>query len=201
MGKRIGYPRVSTNTKGKKLDSKESNGNSLEAQEEKLREAGAEIIMPEQFTGTTMDRPVLNEVLGMLEKGDTLMVTKLDRLARTAGEGSVLVKGLLKRGVKVHILNMGLIDNSSNGRLLLNILLAFAEFERDMIVERLNEGKEIAKAKNPDYKEGRKEKVIPVGFGGYVERVSEGAMTVKDACAELGISRSTWYKWVRGNAS
>lgn len=199
MAKKIGYPRVSTNTKVKKgnKDRRESNGNSLEDQEKKLREAGAEIIMPEQFTGTTMDRPVLNEIVEMLEEGDTLMVTKLDRLARTAGEGSILIKSLIARGVKVHILNMGLIENSVTGRLLLNTLLAFAEFERDMIVERLNDGKEIAKAMNPDYKEGRKAFEIPAGFHGLRERVAEGVMTVSGACAELGISRSTWYKWSR----
>ena len=197
MPKRIGYPRVSTNTKGKKKDRRESNGNSLEDQERKLRDAGADIIMPEQFTGTTMDRPVLNEIVGMLEEGDTLMVTKLDRLARTAGEGSVLIKELINRGVKVHILNMGLIENSVTGRLLLNTLLAFAEFERDMIVERLNDGKEIAKAKNPDYKEGRKALEIPEEFHGCRSRVASGGLTVVDACAELGVSRSTWYKWAR----
>ena len=199
MAKKIGYPRVSTNTKVKKgnTDKRESNGNSLEDQEKKLREAGADIIMPEQFAGTTMDRPVLNEVVGMLEEGDTLMVTKLDRLARTAGEGSILIKELINRGVKVHILNMGLIDNSVTGRLLLNTLLAFADFERDMIVERLNDGKEVAKANNPDYKEGRKAIEIPEAFEDYRNRAASGEITVVAACAELGISRSTWYKWTR----
>ena len=197
MSKRIGYPRVSTNTKGKKRDKGESNGNTLDEQEKKLREAGAEIIMREQFTGTTMDRPVLNQVLEMLEEGDTLMVTKLDRLARTAGEGSVLIKSLISRGVKVHILNMGLIENTMMGRLYLNMLLAFAEFERDVIVERLNDGKEVAKSKNPDYKEGRKALEIPEEFEILREKVSVGEMTVVRACEELGISRSTWYKWVR----
>lgn len=197
MSKRIGYPRVSTNTKGKKKDSNESNGNTLEAQEEKLRAAGADIIMPEQFTGTKMDRPVLNQVLEMLEEGDTLMVTKLDRLARTAGEGSILVKELLARGVKVHILNMGLIEDTTTGRMILNILLAFAEFERDMIVERLNEGKEVAKSKNPNYKEGRKTLAIPPEFKNFRRDTENGELTVSTACGMLGISRSTWYKWAR----
>ena len=196
MAKKIGYPRVSTNTKGKGKEN-ESNGNTLDAQEERLREAGAEIIMPEQFTGTTMDRPVLNEILEMLEPGDTLMVTKLDRLARTAGEGSIMLEDLMKRGVKVHILNMGLIDNTTTGRLTMNVLLAFAEFERDMIVERLSEGKAVAKAKNPDYKEGRKSLEIPEEFAGYRDNVERGDLSVKAACAELGISRSTWYKWIK----
>lgn len=190
MPKKIGYGRVST--KGQQRD-----GNSLDDQEKKLREAGAEEVVLEAFTGTTMERPEFTKVLDRLEEGDTLLVTKLDRFARTAGEGSTLVKELIARGVKVHILNMGLIENTPTGRLILNILLSFAEFERDMIVERLNDGKEVAKAKNPDYKEGRKAFEIPAEFDGCRNRIAAGELTVVDACAELGISRSTWYKWTR----
>lgn len=190
MPKKIGYGRVST--KGQQRD-----GNSLDDQEKKLREAGAEEVVLEAFTGTTMERPEFTKVLDQLEEGDTLLVTKLDRFARTAGEGSTLVKDLIARGVKVHILNMGLIENTPTGRLILNILLSFAEFERDMIVERLNDGKEVAKAKNPDYKEGRKAFEIPAEFDACRNRIAAGELTVVDACAELGISRSTWYKWAR----
>lgn len=193
MSKKIGYARVSS--KGQQRD-----GNSLESQEMKLLEAGAEVVISEAFTGTKMDRPKFTEVIDSLEEGDTLLVCKLDRFARTAGEGSKLVKDLLARGVRVHILNMGLIEDTSTGRLILNILLSFAEFERDMIVERLDEGKEVAKANNPDYKEGRKALAIPVDFVGYRNYVAEGNMTVVEACKELGISRSTWYKWMKGVA-
>lgn len=190
MSKKVGYGRVSS--KGQQRD-----GNSLEDQENKLREAGADEIVLEAFTGTTMDRPEFNKVLESLSEGDTLMVTKLDRFARTAGEGSTLVKELIARGVKVHILNMGLIENTPTGRLILNILLSFAEFERDMIVERLADGKVVAKSKNPGYKEGRKEIERPADFDTLRERIAGGEITVMRACAELGISRSTWYKWVR----
>ena len=190
MSKKIGYARVSS--KGQQRD-----GNSLEAQEAQLLEAGAEVVVPEAFTGTKMDRPKFTEVIESLEPGDTLLVCKLDRFARTAGDGSKLVKELIARGVKVHILNMGLIEDTPTGRLIMNVLLSFAEFERDMIVERLNEGKAIEKANNPDYKEGRKAKEIPLEFEGCLNYVAEGNMTVVEACKELGISRSTWYKWVK----
>ena len=83
------------------------------------------------------------------------MVTKLDRFARSASQGSELVKELIAKGVKVHILNMGLMDNTPASKLIRNIFFAFAEFERDMIVERTQEGKAIAK-QNPNYREGRK---------------------------------------------
>lgn len=192
MSKRRGYARVSTVTQGK-------DGNSLEDQRNKLREAGCadEDIVLEVYTGTKMDRPKFTALLDELEPGDTLVVCKLDRFARTASEGSELVKSLMARGVGVHILNMGLVENTPTGRLILNILLSFAEFERDMIVERTSEGKALARATNPDYKEGRKSLDIPEDFGDYVKDVEYGCCTVKDACECLGISRSTWYKWVK----
>ena len=135
---KYGYARVST--KGQA-----TNGNSLEDQVKALKEEGCETIVREQYTGTTTDRPQFSELVGKLQKGDTLVVTKLDRFARTAADGSKLVKSLLHRGVKVHILNMGLIDDTPTGRLIANILLSFAEFERDMIVERTQAGKAISR--------------------------------------------------------
>ena len=149
MGKRYGYARVSS--KGQQSD-----GNGLEVQREALIVAGCDVVVEEAFTGTKMERPKFSELIASLESGDTLMVTKMDRFTRTASAGVELVKELLARGVAVHILNMGLVENSPNGKLMLNILSAFAEFERDNIVERLAEGKAVEKANNPDYKEGRK---------------------------------------------
>lgn len=186
--KKKGYGRVST--KGQQRD-----GNSLEDQRGKLEDAGCDEIVLEAYTGTKMDRPKFTKLLAELEPGDTLVVTKLDRFARTASEGSALVKELLERGVAVHILNMGLIENTPTGRLILNVLLSFAEFERDMIVERTSEGKALARATNPDYKEGRKALEIPEDFEYYRLSVGTGEITVTKACEELGISRSTWYKW------
>lgn len=188
--KKKGYGRVST--KGQQRD-----GNSLEDQRSKLEEAGCDEIVLEAYTGTKMDRPKFTKLLEELEEGDTLVVTKLDRFARTASEGSALVKELLERGIAVHILNMGLIENTPTGRLILNVLLSFAEFERDMIVERTSEGKAQARATNPDYKEGRKALEIPEDFEWYKLAVGTGEITVTKACEELGISRSTWYKWCK----
>lgn len=190
MSKRIGYARVSS-------AKQENEGNSLEAQEKMLLDAGAQKVVPETFTGTTMDRPKLNEVLEELESGDTLLVTKLDRFARTANEGVTLIKELIARGVSVHVLNMGLINQTPSGKLMLTVMMAFAEYERDMIVERFNEGKAIERANNPDYREGRKPKNVPAEFAGCRDYVAEGNMTVVEACKYLGISRSLWYKWMK----
>lgn len=188
--KKIGYGRVSTSGQA-------TNGNSLEDQRTKLEDAGCTEIVLEAYTGTKVDRPKFNRILEQLEEGDTLVVTKLDRFARTASEGSALVKSLLDRGVNVHILNMGLIENTPTGRLILNVLLSFAEFERDMIVERTRDGKAVKRATDPNYKEGRKALEVPSEFQKYVQRVDAGEITVSAACKELGVSRSTWYKWTR----
>ena len=145
-----GYARVSTKAQAK-------DGNSLEAQEQELRAAGAVEVVSDAYTGTVTDRPQLDRLLSILKEGDTLMVTKLDRIARSLTQGIELIDSLGKRGVRVHVLNMGLIDNSSTGKLIRNIMLSFAEFERDMIVQRTQEGKRITR-QNPGYREGRPKK-------------------------------------------
>jgi hypothetical protein len=145
-----GYARVST--KGQAKD-----GNSLEAQEKALRESGANEIYVDAFTGTKTDRPEFDKLMDKIQKGDTLIVTKLDRFARSMTQGSELVSDLVEKGIKVYILNIGVMDNTPSSKLIRNVFFAFAEFERDMIVERTMEGKAIAK-QNPDFREGRPKK-------------------------------------------
>lgn len=180
-----GYARVST-------VGQHRNGNSLEDQADKLKKAGCEKIICEAYTGTKMDRPQFTELLKKLEAGDELVVCKIDRFARTASEGSKVVRELVDRGVIVNILNMGRADNTPVGKLMVTMLLAIAEFEHDMIVERTQAGKEVARQKE-DYREGRptlevdKEKALAL---------VESGLTVSQACKELGISRSSWYKYV-----
>ncbi|MEC2078323.1 recombinase family protein [Metabacillus fastidiosus] len=142
---KYGYARVSTIAQD------------LEVQIQALQKEGCDVIFKEKFTGTKTDRPEFNKVLEALQEGDTLVVTKLDRFARSAVEGIQTVKALFARGVKVHILNMGLVENTPTGRLIFNILSSFAEFERDMIVERTQEGKALAKQRD-DFREGRPRK-------------------------------------------
>lgn len=150
MGKVYGYCRVST--KGQAKD-----GNSLEVQEKLLKENGAVEIYSDSFTGTKLDRPSFDKLLNKLQKGDTLIVTKLDRIARSMTQGSELVTELINKGIRVHILNIGIMDNTPSSKLIRNIFFSFAEFERDMIVERTQEGKAIAKTK-AGFKEGRPSK-------------------------------------------
>ena len=144
---RYAYARVSTRRQFR-------DGNGLDDQISQLKLAGYDELVVEEFTGSTTKRPKLDALIQRLQHGDTIIVTKLDRLARTTAEGSKLISDLLNRGVAVYILNMGLIDNTPTGKLITHILLAFAEYERDMIIERTQAGKEIARSKH-GFREGR----------------------------------------------
>lgn len=145
---KYGYARVSTHWQA-------SDGNSLETQIESLNAAGADKIYMDEYSGRTTKRPQLDELLSVISSGDELIVTKLDRMARSVIEGSELIKRLQEKKINVNVLNIGCMDNSPTGRLITNVMLSFAEFERDMIIERTQEGKNAAKRNNPDFKDGR----------------------------------------------
>lgn len=147
---KYGYIRVSTRGQA-------SEGNSLEAQREALRAAGADKLFEDVMTGRVVDRPAFDKMLQVVHSGDEIIVTKLDRFARSVGQASELITKLIDDGVIVNVLNVGKLDNSSTGTLMRNMLLSFAQFERDLIVERTQEGKEIARQK-PGYHEGRPQK-------------------------------------------
>ena len=185
-----GYARVST--KGQQRD-----GNSLEEQEKRLRENGATKIFIDAFTGTKIERPEFQKLLSVLQPGDTIVTTKLDRVSRSASKGIALVDELIAKGVSLHILNMGLMNNTPTGKLIRNIMFSFAEFERDMIVERTMEGKAIAREK-PGYREGREPKEIDSElFRDCVKKQAEGLLNVDECCKMLGISRRSWYYKVK----
>lgn len=177
-----GYARVSTLKQ-------EKNGNSLDEQREKLQAAGAQEIVTDSYTGTKMDRPAFTALLDKLAAGDTLIVTKLDRFARTAVEGGAIVQQLHARGVTINILNMGIADNTPMGKLMVTMLLAFAEFERDMIVERTQSGKAIARA-NGKQVDGRPKKFSPAQMAHALQLLDAGNSYT--AVEEMtGISKST----------
>lgn len=181
-----GYARVST--AGQARD-----GNSLADQEAMLLGAGCEAVVKEHYTGTKIDRPGFTGLLEKLEAGDRLVVTKLDRFARTAGDGIKAIEGLLSRGISVHILNMGLIDNTPTGRLMVTMLLAFAQFERDMIIERTAAGKAMAKAANPEWREGRKRiEVDREEFERCYRMHDEEGVPVSECWKALGVGETKW---------
>ena len=182
------YARVSTRKQSR-------DGNGLDEQIAKLKTVGYDELIVEEFTGSTTKRPFFDNLIQNLKQGDTLIVTKLDRFARSTAIGSVLINDLLQRGISVHILNMGLIDNTPTGRLIINILLAFAEYERDMIIERTQAGKEIARSKN-GFRDGRppidqKKKDFAADL------IINQHKTYKEVAELTGLSKSTLTRAVR----
>ena len=177
-----GYARVSTATQGR-------DGNSLEDQVSALEKYGCQEIVQEAFSGKTMDRPKFLLLLDRLQEGDTLVVCKLDRFARTAIEGVQVVRELFERGVRVHILNMGLVENTLTGNLILTVMLAFAEYERGMIVERTQTGKAVAK-QDPNFRDGRPKKFTPEQINLALSLLEQGK-TYRQITTMTGISKST----------
>lgn len=177
-----GYARVSTAMQSR-------DGNSLEEQVAALEKYGCQKIVKEAFTGKTMERPKFLALLNELQEGDTLVVCKLDRFARTAIEGVQTVRSLFERGIRVHILNMGLIENTLTGNLILTVMLAFAEYERGMIVERTQIGKAAARL-DPNFKDGRPKKYSPTQLQHALELLEQGK-TYRQVKELTGISKST----------
>lgn len=172
-------------------------GTSLDGQVAKLKEAGAEVIYKDAYTGTKLDRPEFDKLRSVLKDGDTLIVCKLDRFARTASEGDKLISELLDMGVTVRILDMGTLDNTAIGKVMRMMLLAFAEFERNTIMERMNEGKRIKRANG-----GRTEGRLPAmsdttRFKELLGLQQKGEISVANACKELGICKATWYNYCK----
>ncbi|MCL2026633.1 MAG: recombinase family protein [Leptospirales bacterium] len=176
-----GYARVST--PGQARD-----GHSLESQEKNLRENWAEEIFADNFTGKKLCRPQLDALLDRLSDGDTLIVTKLDRIARSAIDGMRLVDELMERGVTINILNLGVLSNSTTGRLIRNIFFAFAEFERDLIIDRTQAGKAVARTK-AGFKDGRPKKFTQEQLRHAVGLLE--SHTYKEVEAMMKMSKST----------
>ncbi|WP_062015088.1 recombinase family protein [Aureimonas sp. AU4] len=139
----IGYARTST------LDQEAG----LEAQERDLERLGCDRVFSEQVSSVG-SRPQLEAALTFVREGDTLVVTKLDRLARSVVHMGEIVAKLTAKGVALRIEAMGVDTGTPTGKLMLNVLASVAQFEREMMLERQREG--IAKAKGEGKYQGRK---------------------------------------------
>jgi len=183
----IGYARVSTV------------GQELEAQELALRDAGCERLYVEKVTGTsTAPRTQLREMLGNIREGDTVIVTKIDRLARSIIDLNKIVAELNDKGVNVQFLRDNLVFNAGerakgiNG-LMFNILGSFAQFERDIIVERTSEGRERAKAAGKHMgRKGQPDKKVQQALYLMANRNTNG-MSVGDIVKVTGVPKPTIY--------
>lgn len=181
-----GYARVST--------SKQELANQMNT----LKENGAEEIYSEKYTGTKKnERQELSKLLECVQPGDEVLVTKIDRLARSITDLRELVDGFLSRGVSVTFLkdNMSFKaheKSSAMQTLMLNMLGSFAEFERDLIVTRTSEGKAYAKANNPNFKEGRPNRRLTRQYLHAIELMN--THTMKEVEQMTKISRSTLFR-------
>ena len=142
----LGYARVSTHDQH------------LTGQLEALKAAGAETIYREKISGARADRPQLAKLMAVLKAGDTVLVTKIDRLGRSTRELLELIERIGKAGAAFRSLGDPLFDTtSSQGKLMATLLAAIAEFERDLIRERTGDGRKRAMAKGVKF--GRKPKL------------------------------------------
>ena len=176
-----GYARVSTPAQAK-------DGNSLELQASALTRAGAVRVFSDVCSGKAKHRPELDKLLRMILPGDTLVVTRLDRIARSLVQGIQLIEDLTSKGITVEVLNIGRIDDSLTGRLIRNIMLAFSEFEHGMLVDTMKEGREAAR-KKPGYRDGRPKKFTQKQIDHALDLLKEHSY--REVSEMTGISLST----------
>jgi len=179
---KYGYARVSTRHQD------------LEGQLRQLEEERCDKVFFEKITGTKSNRPEFQKLLEEIQTGDTLVVTKLDRFARSTQDALNTIKYLFEKGVRINVLNLGIIENTSTGRLIFTIFSAFADFERDLIVERTQEGKEIAKQR-PGFKEGRPKKYSKQQIDLAMQLLETHSYTEVEKMT--GISKSTLTRYKR----
>lgn len=180
---RVGYARTSTAEQ------------SPEMQVEALRAAGCERIFVEQVSGASKERPVLEQALEFLRGGDTLVVWKLDRLGRSLRHLIELVDGLGRRGVELRSLQDNIDTATPGGRFLFHVFGAVAEFERDLIRERVLAGMRSARARGR--KGGRPRVVDDRKLAAILDLRRAGTLSDGEICRQLGISETTLYRRLR----
>lgn len=187
-GELIGYARVSTT--GQKLD----------IQLSKLKEYGCsdEYIFTDKHTGTTADRPKLKDCLRFARSGDIVVVTKMDRLARSTLHLHQIVNDLNEKGVGFKVLDQSIDTTTKEGRLLFTMLAAIAEFETELRKERQLEG--IAKAKENKVRFGAKPKLTYEQVESMREERSNGIL-IKDLMSKYSISKASVYRLLSTNNS
>ena len=173
----IGYARVSTD------------GQSLESQLASLKAAGAEKVFAEKISGARADRRALASAIKALSAGDVLLVTRLDRLARSTRDLLNVLDQVAKAGAGFRSIADPMIDTTSpHGKLILAVLAALAEFERSMILSRTSEGRTRAKARGVRF--GRKPKLSAFQASEALAR-REAGEALTDIGRSYGVSHST----------
>ncbi len=181
-GLKLGYARVST------LDQ------NLALQQDALKEAGCEKIYIEQMSGAVMDRPALCEALSYARSGDTLIVWKLDRLARSMKQLIETVEKLRLRGIGFRSLTEAIDTTTAQGVLVFHMFSALAEFERSLIRERTRAG--LAAAKRAGRTGGRPAKLTDEDLDVARTLLTNPDIAVSDVASRLGVSSATLYRYL-----
>lgn len=180
MVTKIGYARVSTADQH------------LEAQTDRLTAAGCERIFPDTASGKLAKRPQLDKALDYLRPGDTLVITRLDRLGRSLRHLVELIGDLGERGIELQVLEQGIDTSTPTGRLFFHIVASIAEFERALLVERTNEGLAAARARG---RKGGRRPVMTSDKARIAREMYDSKTYTIDAIAKtIGVSRATVYR-------
>ena len=178
---KIGYARVS------------STGQDYQTQLEKLQAAGCEKIFHEKQSGKSADdRAQLQAALEFARDGDVFVITKLDRLARSMNDLTTITSQLQKKGVGFVVTDQQIDTTTPTGKLLFNILGSLAEFERDLINARCDEGRKAAKAKGVQF--GRKAKLTDEQLEALRADVQAGNMSMQAIADKYQIARNSVYR-------
>ena len=178
----VGYARVS------------STGQKLDVQLEKLKDAGCKKIFREKITGVDQNRPALLECLNYLREGDTLVITKLDRLARSNMQLNNIVNDLESDSINLYILDQNIDLSTPTGKLMFQMLSVFAEFENNIRKERQADGIKKALAKNVKFGVKPKFKHEDLDL---MKEDRQNGMLVKDIMAKYGISKASFYRLIK----
>jgi len=176
----VGYARVSTL------------GQSLDVQKEKLEAAGVDKLFEEKKSGVDANRPALKQCLEYLREGDTMVISRIDRLARSAEDLLRIVRELEDKGVTLKVLDQSIDTRDAAGKAFLGMLAVFAEFETNIRKERQMDG--IAKAKAKGTKFGRKPALTPDMISSIRAMREEEEFTVPQIMSKTGLSKATVYR-------
>ena len=177
----VGYARVS------------SVGQSLEVQHEKLVSYGVDKLFAEKLSGTTAARPELKSCLEYVREGDVLVITNLDRLARSTLHLHKIVNDLNDRGVGFKVLDQSIDTTTKEGRLLFSILASLAAFETELRAERTNEGRIAAMERGVKF--GAKPKLTENQIVEMKQKRSQGVL-IKDLMSEYKLSKASVYRLI-----
>ena len=176
----IGYARVSTQDQN------------LDLQNDALKAAGCDKIYTDKMSGAKTNRPGLEEILGFIRKGDTLVVWKLDRLGRSLKHLIQVLNQLDERGVYFKSIQESLDTSTPGGKLIFHVFGALAEFERDIIRERTMAGLAAARARGR--KGGRPRKLSKKQVEMAKKLMNDPTISIGEICRTMGVSKATLYR-------